>query len=145
MGHAAQIAMGIARNFSQRKVVCLDGDGAFFMHMGGLTNSAECDNLLHIVLNNGAHDSVGGQPTKGRDLHLTEIARACGYRTVALANVEEEIRSQLGSFLLAPHSCFLEIKCRPGARSDLGRPDRTPWENKSDFMNFLKALNGRQN
>lgn len=139
MGHASQIAAGIALARPGRKVVCLDGDGALLMHLGGLAVSADCNNLLHIVLNNGAHDSVGGQPTKGEVLDLTSIARACGYGSVALAIDEDEVRSKVSAMVVADRSAFLEIKCRRGARADLGRPDRTPAANKTDFMTFLQG------
>lgn len=139
MGHAGQIAAGIAMAKPDRQIVCLDGDGAILMHMGGLAISADCSNLLHIVINNGAHDSVGGQPTKGAVLDFTKIAIVCGYARVSSAltahNIAENIQSMLGSGL----SSFLEIKCKLGARSDLGRPDRTPAQNKSDFMRFLQG------
>jgi phosphonopyruvate decarboxylase len=137
MGHASQIAAGIALAKPEKKIVCLDGDGAFLMHMGGLVISAECKNLLHIVLNNGAYDSVGGQPTKGALLDLTKIASDCGYAIVAQAVDKEEIRANIQAMLSAGCSTYLEIKCCRGARSNLGRPDRTPVENKLDFMNFL--------
>ena len=137
MGHASQIATGIALAKPDQKVVCIDGDGAMLMHMGALSNSAACRNLLHIVINNGAHDSVGGQPTKGASLDLTQIASACGYGAVARAHDAGEIESNLRTMLAANHSCFLEIACRPGARANLGRPDRAPAENKIDFMRFL--------
>lgn len=138
MGHASQIAAGIALARPDKKVVCLDGDGALLMHMGGLAVSAACSNVLHIVLNNGAHDSVGGQPTKGEVLDLAEIARACGYGTVASVIDEDEIRSRVRAMVVADRSAFLEIKCRRGARANLGRPDRAPVANKLDFMTFLQ-------
>jgi phosphonopyruvate decarboxylase len=141
MGHASQIAAGIALARLDRKVVCLDGDGAMLMHMGGLAISADRNNLIHIVLNNGAHDSVGGQPTKGEILELTQIASACGYGTVAQAIDKNEIRSNILTMLDAGCSAFLEIKCCRGARSNLGRPDRAPADNKADFMSFMECAN----
>ena len=141
MGHAGQIAAGIAFSRPELKVVCIDGDGAILMHTGGLANSADCRNLVHIVINNGAHDSVGGQPTKGRTLDFTAIAKACGYSRVALAKNAEEIERQMKAFLECGTSAFLEIKCRRGNRADLGRPDRIPMKNKEDFMAFMTAGN----
>jgi phosphonopyruvate decarboxylase len=138
MGHASQIAAGIANTIPDRQVICLDGDGAMLMHMGGLTISADCPNLLHVVLNNGAHDSVGGQPTKGAVLDLAKIAMACGYAHASLAVNTDEIVTKVQSMLRNGMSSFLEIKCRRGARADLGRPDRPPIQNKTDFMCFLK-------
>ena len=138
MGHASQIAAGIALATPKRKVLCLDGDGAVLMHMGGLATGADCPNLLHVAINNGAHDSVGGQPTKGAVLDLTQIAKACGYVRVFGATTPEEIGRHLRAMLAGAGSSFLEIKCRRGARSNLGRPNRTPAQSKEDFMRFLR-------
>jgi phosphonopyruvate decarboxylase len=137
MGHAGQIAAGIAMARPDQQVVCIDGDGALLMHMGSLAISAGCPNLLHIVINNGAHDSVGGQPTKAAILDLTKIATACGYACVARAVTPDEIADDVKSMLGSGSSSFLEIMCKRGARADLGRPDRTPAQNKTDFMRFL--------
>lgn len=137
MGYASQIAAGIALATPKRKVLCLDGDGALLMHLGGLATGADCPNLLHVAINNGAHDSVGGQPTKGAVLDLTQIAKACGYVRVFRATTPEEIASHLRAMLAGTGSSFLEIKCRRGARSNLGRPNRTPAQSKEDFMRFL--------
>ncbi|HYC58384.1 MAG TPA: phosphonopyruvate decarboxylase [Thermoanaerobaculia bacterium] len=139
MGHASQIAAGVAIATPEKKILCLDGDGALLMHMGSLTISAACDNLLHVVINNGAHDSVGGQPTKGAVLDLTKIAAACGYGSIAMASNPAEIESNLQAMLSSNCSSFLEIKCRRGARPDLGRPDRSPAVNKAEFMSFLSG------
>ena len=137
MGHAGQIAAGMAMSMPHRQIACIDGDGAVLMHMGGLAISATCANLLHIVINNGAHDSVGGQPTKGAILDFTKIAKTLGYGRVARAITTKEIITALSSMLGSSLSSFLEIKCKQGARADLGRPDRTPAQNKIDLMQFL--------
>lgn len=140
MGHASQIAAGIAIARPDRQVICVDGDGALLMHLGGLAISANCSNLLHIVINNGAHDSVGGQPTKGAVLNFTKIALACGYARVFRAITTDEIAINVQSMLGNGLSSFLEIKCKRGARADLGRPDRAPAQNKIDFMRFLQEV-----
>jgi len=139
MGHASQIAAGIAFSRPDRTVVCIDGDGAVLMHAGALAVSADCPNLLHIVLNNGAHDSVGGQPTKGNVLRFDRIAGAFGYRHVDLAIGGDELRGKLIRMRDLDGSALLEIRCKRGARKDLGRPDRSPVHNKTDFMKFLAA------
>jgi phosphonopyruvate decarboxylase len=141
MGHASQIAAGIAIAKPNCRVVCIDGDGAILMHMGGLSISADRPNLLHIVINNGAHDSVGGQPTKGAVLDFTKIASTCGYTHVFKAKTSENITSAIQAMLEFNSSSFLEIKCKLGSRADLGRPDRTPVQNKTDFMRFLRSIN----
>lgn len=140
MGHASQIAVGIAMEHTETKVLCIDGDGAVLMHMGSLAVSAKQKNLIHVVINNGAHDSVGGQPTLARMLDLSKIAKDCGYGFVAQILTEKELLNQLNLAINANTSSFIEVKCRRGARSDLGRPDRTPSTSKYDFMKFLKSL-----
>ena len=140
MGHASQIALGIALQQKGRKVYCFDGDGAVLMHMGGMgvIGSLAPGNFVHVVFNNGAHDSVGGQPTVGFSISLPTIAEGCGYRMVisvsdegALCQALEEIKGMEGPLLL-------EIAVKKGARKDLGRPTTTPIQNKEAFMNFLR-------
>ncbi len=140
MGHASQIATGIAIEHSSTKVLCIDGDGALLMHMGSLVVSAKQNNLMHVVINNGAHDSVGGQPTLAKDLDLSKIAQACGYGFAAQVDTEDALLLQLTLALEAKTSAFIEVKCKCGARADLGRPDRTPATNKQEFMKFLQSL-----
>lgn len=132
MGHASQIALGIAKAQPKRPVVCLDGDGASIMQMGNMAivGQSGCKNLTHIVLNNAAHDSVGGQPTVGGKVNLKKIAAACGYR---LGNKVEKKGG--GGRQTAP--LFIEIKVAKGARVDLGRPKEPPQVNKKLFMETL--------
>lgn len=137
MGHASQIASGIALALPERKVVCLDGDGAILMHLGALAISARRPNMRHLVINNGAHDSVGGQPTLAEELDLTGLARTLGYATALRAESTATLATALDHVRHADGSVFVEIKCRTGARPDLGRPDRRPAQNKTDFMRFL--------
>jgi phosphonopyruvate decarboxylase len=140
MGHAGQIAAGIAFAAKDRKVVCLDGDGAVLMHMGSLAVSADCSNLLHIMINNGVYDSVGGQPTKGTIVDFIRIAEACGYKRVSRVATADEIAMNVQAMLESGVSSFLEIKCKPGARANLGRPTSTPDRIKTAFMsNFFKT------
>ncbi len=141
MGHASQIALGIALNKPDRNVYCLDGDGAVLMHMGALaiTGSSGAGNYKHLVFNNGAHDSVGGQPTLGYEIDLVGAAKACGYKLALRAESEEEISAELERLKAGEGPSFLEIRVRPGARSDLGRPKTTPQENKVHFMEFLSS------
>jgi phosphonopyruvate decarboxylase len=141
MGHASQIALGIAIQKPERSVYCLDGDGALLMHMGGLAlvGTLKLSNFRHIVLNNGAHDSVGGQPTVALDIDILGIARAAGYRQVARVRTESELRSCLQELKCSQGPSLLEIQVRCGARKDLGRPETTPIQNKNAFMDFLES------
>lgn len=139
MGHASQIALGIALNKPERRVFCIDGDGATIMHMGalGIIGSMNPSNYFHIVLNNGAHDSVGGQPTIGFQLDLPQIAQACGYKKVISVENEQALQEALNHLSEQPTPLLLEVKVKKGARKDLGRPTTTPIENKENLMEFL--------
>ena len=141
MGHASQIALGVALKQKNRRVICIDGDGAAIMHLGSLAINGQNagENYKHIVINNGAHDSVGGQPTVAFDIDFVKIADACGYGYVATCDNAAELNHEIAQFLNSKSSAFLEIKVNKGNRKDLGRPTTTPKENKSAFMQNLQA------
>ena len=141
MGHASQIALGIAMQQPDRRVWCFDGDGASIMPMGNMAILAvqHPRNMVHVVFNNGAHDSVGGQPTVGLQINLTAIAQAMGYAAVRRVVTAEELQSacqELADRTDGP--VFLEVCVRKGNRKDLGRPKTTPIRNKKRFMEFLQ-------
>lgn len=140
MGHASQIALGIAMEKQDRYVWCFDGDGAAIMHLGGLAIVASkgLKNYIHVVFNNGAHDSVGGQPTVGLDIDLPAIAKAVGYKVAISVASKEELEKQLKTFSSVEGPILLEVRVKKGNRKDLGRPTTTPIQNKEAFMNFLK-------
>ena len=140
MGHASQIALAIAMQKKDRQVYCLDGDGASIMQMGGMATigSRKLSNYVHFVLNNGAHDSVGGQPTVGREVDFCEIAEGCGYENVVKVTTPEELDAVLGDGETKEKLTFVEVFVRKGNRPDLGRPKSTPVENKKALMEFLK-------
>ena len=141
MGHASQIALGIAKTNPTKKVICLDGDGAALMHLGGMATigTNKTGNLFHIVLNNYAHDSVGGQPTVADQISLTNIAKACSYEFVEgpIKNKEEIIKVVKKLNLLSGMR-FAEIIVSKGSRSDLGRPKEKPIYNKNVFISRLR-------
>ena len=141
MGHASQIALGIALEKKNRRIYCFDGDGATLMHMGSLaiTGSLHPANYVHIVFNNGAHDSVGGQPTVAFDVDLCKIAQACGYEIALSVSDSESLRETLERMKQMRGPILLEVKVRKGAREDLGRPTTTPVQNKEAFMLFLDS------
>ena len=140
MGHSSSIAMGIALNKPRRRVICMDGDGAFLMHMGAaaVVGNAGLKNLRHIVINNAAHDSVGGQPTVADKLNIGLIAQACGYSHYYQAATAGDLAAILPNFLTTPGTNLLEINVKCGARPDLGRPKENPTENKASFMRFVE-------
>lgn len=143
MGHASQIALGIALEKKDRKVWCFDGDGATIMHMGSMAivASKEPQNYIHVVFNNGAHDSVGGQPTVGLRIDLPAVAKAVGYKSAYSVSTKEELDSLLSivnSNVNISGPILLEVKVKKGNRKDLGRPTTTPIQNKEALMDFLK-------
>ena len=140
MGHTSSIAMGIAIAKPNKKVYCIDGDGSIIMHMGTLSINGQMksvQNFKHIVINNGAHDSVGGQPTVAFNIDLTAIAKASGYSFSAIASTSSEISENLIKLAAHKGRGFLEIRVNKGSRENLGRPTTTPKENKLDFQEFL--------
>lgn len=136
MGHASQIALGVALRKPARPVYCLDGDGAVLMHMGGLASIGTLApaNYRHVVVNNGAHESVGAQPTVAFDVDLCGVARACGYKTVLRADDEAALSTALAALAKAECPAFLEVRVKVGSRDDLGRPKMSPRELKDAFM-----------
>ncbi|MBQ9238988.1 MAG: phosphonopyruvate decarboxylase [Treponema sp.] len=145
MGHASQIALAVAMQKSTRPIFCLDGDGAAIMQMGGMATvgTRKPTNLVHFVLNNGAHDSVGGQPTVGLEIDLPAIAKACGYERIYSVETAKDLDSALAEIKSTFDGgknalTFVEVKVAKGARKDLGRPKSTPQENKAALMAFLK-------
>jgi len=140
MGHASQIGLGIALNKPERRVYCFDGDGAMLMHLGGLSSigSRKPVNYVHIIFNNGAHDSVGGQPTVANEIDIQNLAKSLGYVYVDKVNSMDGIISFFQSLKsLDKGPVMLEISVKKGARKDLGRPKTSPLENKNAFMEFL--------
>ena len=140
MGHASQIALGIALEKQDRRVWCFDGDGATIMHMGSMAivASKKPVNYIHVVFNNGAHDSVGGQPTVGLKIDLPAIAKAAGYSAAYSVSTKEELQERLSGLSSATGPVLLEVKVKKGNRKDLGRPTTTPIQNKEALMAFLK-------
>ncbi len=140
MGHASMIALQIAREKPERRVWCLDGDGAVMMHMGALPLIGEKApaNLTHIVINNGAHETVGGMPVCSGKLNLQELALAAGYAAAAAAEDPEGLRTALRTLRGRKGPVMLEIRCANGARADLGRPTTTPQQNRDALMAYLR-------
>lgn len=139
MGHASSIALGAAIQSPEKKIWCLDGDGAAIMHMGAMAVIAQAkpDNLIHIVLNNQAHESVGGVPTAATSADLCAVARACGYPYAAAADSLEGLNRELTAARERGCLSFIELRCKISSRAELSRPAGTPVENKLAFMENL--------
>lgn len=140
MGHASSIAVGLCIAQPRRPVVCIDGDGAALMHLGSLCVNAQsgCEKFLHIVINNGAHESVGGQPTAGFTSDLASIAHSAGYSGVAAVSNAEDLAAKMADFFAKMNGPqFLEVRVTVGSREDLGRPKEPPQTNKGEMMSWL--------
>ena len=142
MGHSSSIALGVAINKPEQKIWCIDGDGAVLMHMGSMAvlGANKPKNMVHVVINNSAHETVGGMPTVAGQIDLVSVAKACGYpyavRVDQFADLDRELEAAKQRDALS----LIEVKCSIGAREDLGRPTTTALENKQNFMDYLSTL-----
>ena len=136
MGHSSSIALGIAAAKPNKKIWCIDGDGAVLMHMGAmaLIGANAPKNLVHIVINNGAHETVGGMPTVTEKIDLAAIAKACGYVYTVKVDSLRQLDIELKKAKSGNELTFIEVMCSIGSRADLGRPTTTPIQNKNEFM-----------
>jgi phosphonopyruvate decarboxylase len=140
MGHSSSIALGIALNKPNTRVWCIDGDGAALMHMGAMATigAKKPTNLIHLVINNGSHESVGGQPTVANEISFQKIAQNCGYKdSYCIANLNQ-LKATLNEIEHKEGPIFIEVKTSIGSRDNLGRPTTTPIQNKVAFMKYLR-------
>lgn len=122
MGHVSSVGLGIALARPEQNVVVFDGDAAVVMHMGALATNCryKAGNMIHIVLNNGVNESVGGQPSAGYVVNLTEIASACGYQTPGHAvETKEELQEIIKNHRKGEMPLFIDVHVRQGIRSDM--------------------------
>ena len=143
MGHSSSIALGIALNKPNTKIWCVDGDGAVLMHMGAMAviGNNRPNNMIHIVINNEAHETVGGMPTVAGGIDMVTIAKSCGYPYAVSVSTSKSLDSELEAAKKRNMLSFIEVKSAIGARADLGRPPTTSLENKQNFMEYLETLN----
>ena len=142
MGHSSSIALGVAINKPSTRIWCIDGDGAVLMHMGSMAviGANKPDNLIHVVINNAAHETVGGMPTVAGCIDIVGIAKACGYPNAVCVEIFDDLDRELAAAKERKELSLIEVKCSIGAREDLGRPTTTALENKQNFMEYLKIL-----
>jgi phosphonopyruvate decarboxylase len=143
MGHCSSIAMGIAIAKPNRKVFCIDGDGALIMHMGSLSTVGKFEpkNFYHILINNCVHESVGGQETSAKYIDIPTMVKSNGYKQVYTASDSAQLTKSLKELNNTEGPVFVEIKTKPGSRDNLGRPTIKPIDNKKDFMKFIQKNN----
>ena len=141
MGHSSSIALGIAFQKPNKKIWIIDGDGAALMHMGSMAvmGANSPNNVAHIVINNGAHETVGGMPTVTEKIDLVKIATGCAYEKVVCVDNYSDLDKELHDAKQNNYLTFIEVKCSIGARDDLGRPTTTAKENKENFMNNMAS------
>ena len=139
MGHSSSIALGVALNKPETRVWCIDGDGSILMHMGSMAviGAISPRNYVHIVVNNSAHESVGGMPTVAETMNLVQVALGCGYKSAYTVDTHSDLCMILTDVGSQDGPAFIEVKSAIGARDDLGRPTNTPLENKLSFMTYL--------
>ncbi len=141
MGHTASIALGVAIGKPEKHIVCLDGDGSLLMHLGALPVIAQFNppRFLHVLLNNGAHESVGGQPTAANHVDFHRLSLAAGYKAYCQASDADSLKVAWSQLENVNGPVLLEIKIQPGSRENLGRPTSTAEENKISFMEVAHA------
>lgn len=141
MGHASQVALGISLSRPEKQVICLDGDGAALMHLGHLATISykRPSKLIHVLLNNGVHDSVGGQSTANPALDFSNLAKQCGYAQTFHCSDLTSLKNVLASLRHADGPTFIEVIVQPGSRPDLGRPTIEPKEARDKFMRYLNS------
>jgi phosphonopyruvate decarboxylase len=139
MGHSSMIALGIAMEKKNTRVWCIDGDGATVMHLGSALIEAQhkCSNLVHIILNNEAHESVGGMPVAMGRADFCAIAKGLGYDYYECVSDEDGLKSCIEQIKAGKGTVLVEVKVALGSRKDLGRPTTTPKENKKALMEYL--------
>lgn len=141
MGHTSSIALGLTIGKPNQRVVCLDGDGSLIMHMGSLAiiGNNRPSNFVHVVLNNGAHESVGGQETSAKNIDFAKLTNAVGYTNYLLAEDTDSLKKAWNEITVIKGPTLLEIKIKCGSRDNLGRPKSTAEENKIKFMNKIRG------
>lgn len=142
MGHCSSIALGVAEFKPDAKVWIIDGDGAVLMHMGAMPviANAHPKNLVHIVINNGSYETVGGEPTVMADIAIAKIALGCGYDKAVRVETPEDLDKALADAKKENELTCIEVMSSIGGRADLGRPTTTAMENKENFMDYLETL-----
>ncbi len=139
MGHSSSIALGVAISKPQRRIWCIDGDGAVLMHMGSMAvlGANNPDNMIHIIINNSAHETVGGMPTVAGQIDVVAVAKACGYPNAVCVDSFDALDRELAVAKARNELSLIEVKCSIGARDNLGRPTTTALENKQNFMKYI--------
>lgn len=145
MGHTSSLALGISLN-TDKNIFCIDGDGSFIMHMGGLAVAIQNakDNFKYILINNGCHESVGGQPTIAYNISIEKILLGFGFKKVYIVNEANELVSALNKQKKKGKLAII-INTNDKSRKDLGRPTTTPIYNKEQFQKKIRCKDESNN
>tara|TARA_B100001027_G_scaffold41997_2_gene26940 strand:- start:7751 stop:8881 length:1131 start_codon:yes stop_codon:yes gene_type:complete len=140
MGHVSSIALGVAIGLKKQRVICLDGDGSLIMHLGSLPiiGAISPKNLIHVILNNCAHESVGGQPTVANEIDFEKLSSALNYKNFFQSSNVKQINDCWSQLIDSEGPSLFLINIKSSSRKDLGRPESSPIENKESFMEFIK-------
>jgi phosphonopyruvate decarboxylase len=141
MGHTSSIALGVALGRPEKRVICIDGDGSMLMHMGALPviGDIKPPNLIHVIINNASHESVGGQPTVAGTINFRSLALSCGYKSCFSAYDADTLNNAWSEIEKISGPVMLEIRVKQGSRDNLSRPSGAPVENKKNFMDHINA------
>ncbi len=142
MGHSSSIALGVALSKPDTRIWCVDGDGAALMHMGAMAviGNNKPNNLIHIIINNEAHETVGGMPTVSNTVDYVGVAKSCGYPEAVCVDTFDQLDCALSKASTAKELTLIVIKSSIGARDNLGRPTTSPIENRNSFMDYMSEL-----
>lgn len=145
MGHTSSLALGISLN-TEKNIYCIDGDGAFIMHMGGLAVAVQNakKNFRYILINNGCHESVGGQPTIAYSIDIKKILLGFGFKKVFVVNNKNDIITALKQ-QKEKEKIAIVINVNTNSRINLGRPTTTPIYNKEQFQKRIRCKDESNN
>jgi phosphonopyruvate decarboxylase len=142
MGCASGVALGVHLGADgSRPVAVLDGDGAALMKMGTLATigTAAPRRFVHVIIDNEAHESTGGQATVSGGIDFATIAAGCGYRTIWRADSPEALEAAIAEAVACDGPNLVHVKVAIGSAPDLGRPGLSPVEVKEQFMAWFAS------
>jgi len=142
MGCVSALGLGLAKACPQLKVIAIDGDGALLMRMGNLATAGnyQLKNFCHVLLDNGVHESTGGQETVAQGVNFAQIAQACGYNSVYAITTPEQMATEINNWFQNPTNCFITSKIIPGYPKPLARPKERPAEIADSFKKHIKKI-----
>ena len=135
MGHASATSLGVHLNSGKNEVICVDGDGAFLMHMGNVATAGVYakKNFKYILFDNNAHESTGVQPTISNKINFKKIASGFGFKKVYELKTKKDVENKLSKIMKLTQPTFIRIVVATGTFKKLERP-KDLYEIKDKFM-----------